>query len=252
MFDNTLKATLLPAPLIIKNFVKGEKHCNYEEYLLEFVNKSSYFLSKSQGASYIAPKSESKRECDCNSSHYELDFKLIASKTSLQGRSLYSSGITALNNGGIIMTGSSKVGKGSIQTTRIHAALRGYNFEQLCQLATNKIKKQGLENDIWELLDTLSTKKNLLLFFPYKFGFETSYDFDSGVEQIRQALQDDFKCTMEYRNFVSKDFDTYLCFIYDEHIVFLKEKNLDLCYMDAVQLSESPIYQKLLNYSWPF
>ena len=252
MIDKTLKAKLLPASLVIKNFVEGEQHCNYEEYLLEFINKSSYFLEKSQNALYIVPESESNCECDCNSLLYKLDFKLIASKTALQGRSIFSSGITTLNNGGIIMTGSPKVGNGSMQTTRIHAALRSYSFEKLCELAKNKSKKQGLENDIYEFLDTLSTKKNLLLFFPYQFEFETDYAFDLGVEQIRQALQDDFKVAMKYRNFICENFDTYLCFIYDEKIVILEEKDSDFCYIDAVSLDESPIYQKLLNYSWPF
>lgn len=45
MYDKSLRLTLLPAELIVKNFVKGEEKCNYECYLLELVNKSSFFAS---------------------------------------------------------------------------------------------------------------------------------------------------------------------------------------------------------------
>ena len=250
MVDQTMKAALLPATLIIKNFVSGEKHCNYEEYLLEFINKSPFFLEKSKGVSYVAPESESKGECDCNSTDYCIDFKLIASKTALQGRSIYSSGISTLNDGGIIMTGAPKVEKGSIQTTRIHAALRGYSVGDLLKLEASTSKKQGLENDIWELLGTLRTKKNLLLYFPYEFSFATNYEFLQGVEQIRQALQNDFHNALVYRKMHSDEHDTFFCFIYDGSVVFLEVRNAEFCVVDSLPLAESPLYIRLSDYSW--
>lgn len=76
MKDNTLTAHLLPSELIIKNFIQGEKNCNYEKYLLEFVNATSYFRAKSDGALYESPPSEEKGQCDCISPKYMLDFKL--------------------------------------------------------------------------------------------------------------------------------------------------------------------------------
>lgn len=90
MIDGNLREKILPPELTIKDFIKGEKQCNYEVYLLEFVNKSSFFRNKSNGENYIKPQSESNGECDCNSSIYELDFKLMASKTALQASSILS------------------------------------------------------------------------------------------------------------------------------------------------------------------
>lgn len=37
--DPRIKFKLLPPPTIIKNFVEGESDCNYENYLLELLNK---------------------------------------------------------------------------------------------------------------------------------------------------------------------------------------------------------------------
>ena len=39
----------LPASLVIKGFVSGAADCNYERYMLEFVNASGFFRSKSAG-----------------------------------------------------------------------------------------------------------------------------------------------------------------------------------------------------------
>lgn len=33
--NKKLRSGLLPAPMIIKNYVEGDENCNYEKYLLE-------------------------------------------------------------------------------------------------------------------------------------------------------------------------------------------------------------------------
>ena len=50
---------------------------NYEKYVLDFINNSSYF--KKYGT-FIHPISESNGECDAISEKYELDFKLFISQ----------------------------------------------------------------------------------------------------------------------------------------------------------------------------
>lgn len=52
MNDTTLAAHLLPPELIIKNFIHGEPDCNYEKFLLEFVNNSDFFV-KNQSCNFI-------------------------------------------------------------------------------------------------------------------------------------------------------------------------------------------------------
>ena len=137
---------------------------------MEFVNASDFFRAKSDGDIYQSPESEENGQCDCISTSYQLDFKLIASKTALQARSILYPSKTEIVKG-VIVTSEPKVKNSSIKATRIHAALRGYDFEGLRKLRITTIKKQGVENDLIELLETLETRKHLLLFFPYKFEF---------------------------------------------------------------------------------
>lgn len=133
--------------MIIKNYIHGDPDCNYEKYLLEFVNASDFFRVKSDGDIYQSPESEENGQCDCISTSYQFDFKLIASKTALQARSILYPSKTEIVKG-IIVTSEPKVKNGSIKATRIHAALRGYDFEGLRELRITAIKKQGVENDL--------------------------------------------------------------------------------------------------------
>ena len=247
MEDSTLKAFLLPAELIIKKFIHGEPDCDYQKYLLEFVNNSTFFRRKADGEVYEAPPSEECGHCDCISEKYKLDFKLIASKTLLQAMSILSTQKTVIAKG-VTITGTCKVPDTRMETTRIHAALRGYDFDALCELRERNIKKQGVENDICELLKTLETKKNLILFFPYRFRFDIEHEFLDAVKMIQTAISNDFRCSMQYRNYVAAEYDTYMVFIYDRNIVFMEEKENDFNYIDCVELTKSSVYQNLLRY----
>lgn len=151
-----------------------------------------------------------------------------------------------------MVIGSPKVKNCTIQATLIHVALRDYSYFQLCELRDQNPKKQGLENDICQFLMTLEKKKNWLLFFPYSFSFDTKYELKEGSTQIGPALNFDFRNAMKYRCHVAPEYDTYLCFIYSEHLVVLKEANEELSTVDYIALKKSPTYMKLLNYSKNF
>ena len=56
-------------------------------------------------------------------------------------------------------------------------------------------------------------------------------------------------CGKEYRNHVAPGLDTFLCFIYSEHLVVLKAQNETLSIVDYISLKSSPTYTKLLDYS---
>ena len=188
MYDKSMIAQLLPSEMIIKNYIHGDPDCNYERYLLEFVNASDFFRTKSGGDIYQSPESEENGQCDCIPTSYQLDFKLIASKTALQAKSILYPSKTEIVKG-VFVTSEPKVKNGSIKATRIHAALREYDFEGLQKLRTTTIKKQGVENDIIELLKTLETRKHLLLFFPYKFIFN---DIIDAIKLVLQTQSGEF------------------------------------------------------------
>lgn len=247
MYDKSLIARLLPSELVIKDFVYGDADCNYEKYLLEFVNASEFFRVKSNGGLYQAPMREDDGQCDCISTHYHMDFKLIASKTVLQARSILCARKTVIAKS-ITAVGAPVKKDGQIKATRIFAALRDYNLKGLYELRNNPDKKQGVENDIYELLTTLETKKNLLLFFPYEFIFDNKYELDEGIPQIVNALNNDFGESMKYRRLEGSGNDTYIAFIFNENIVFLQECADGLKYVDHVNLKKSPIFQNLMHY----
>lgn len=126
MYDKSMIAQLLPSEMIIKNYIHGDPDCNYERYLLEFVNASDFFRTKSGGDIYQSPESEENGQCDCISTSYQLDFKLIASKTALQAKSILYPSKTEIVKG-VFVTSEPKVKNGSIKATRIHAALREFS-----------------------------------------------------------------------------------------------------------------------------
>ena len=96
--DPRIKFKLLPPATIIKNFVDGEPDCNYENYLLELLNKSSHFKDKGQSP-FSKPLNENNGQCDAISKNYEIDFKLLSSSTRLQASHLFSPGISNYGDG---------------------------------------------------------------------------------------------------------------------------------------------------------
>ena len=94
--NKKLRSGLLPAPMIIKNYVEGDENCNYEKYLLEIVNASEMFRLLSGGKEYTAPDNEAHGENDANSEEYSLDFKLVESSSYLEAYKQYSAGIEVL------------------------------------------------------------------------------------------------------------------------------------------------------------
>ena len=238
---------LLPASLVIKGFVSGAADCNYERYMLEFVNASGFFRSKSAGDFYSAPESEAHGECDCISQRYQMDFKLIAGKTALQARSLMSNR-EAIDCHGVRVTGAPRAEAGSIRATRLHAALRNRTADMLPALRENPPKGRGVGNDVYELLKTLETRKNLLLFFPYELYFRQECSFSDGLARIQEALNDDFQCAMQYRIRAAAGFDTYMAYIYGRKLIFMQERNQRFFCVDCVDLKESAVYRRLARF----
>ena len=176
-----------------------------------------------------------------------MDFKLIASKTALQARSILCAKKSVIAKG-VIVNGAPTKKDGQIKATRIYAALRDYDLNGLYELRKNHDKQQGVENDVYELLTTLETKKNLLLFFPYEFVFDNKYELCEGITQIVNALNKDFRYSMQYRKCEGSSYDTYVAFIFNKNIVFLQECAEELKYVDHVNVRKSPIYISLLQY----
>lgn len=239
---SSLHFRLLEAPLIIKNYVAGDTACNYETYLTEIINASSWF-SSAFPLPFCLPPSESDGECDAYSDKYGLDFKIIASKTAMQARSIYSFQIIKMMDGAYAHCESK--GKGSMNTTRFPQAIRGQTIEQLLAIRKSATKKQGIENDIGEYFDTLEVEKNLLLFFPYRFSFEQPGDLQTDIRCIVKLCYEDFGTTLEYREKRYPSLDTFFVFLYDYYFVLCKWSKSSLRFLEAIPVERSNTFQHL-------
>lgn len=245
--DQTMRADPLPAPLIIRDFVKGEENSNYEKYLIELLNNSSWFSRHFPGV-FVSPSSESNGECDAFNEHYQIDFKLFASQTLLQARSLLDYQVVKLSNG-VIAHSTCRSEGNSIETTRLFAALRGKSLEDLHYIRKSNCKKNGIEKDIKTALKTLETQKNILLFFPYAFSFDTPHEFSAGIMSIQEALENDFSVAFVYRKEKAPQKDTYITCLYSESFLLFSVSNGRLSLCDSIETKKLKTYKLLEDYT---
>jgi len=255
MTYENMKIQFLPAGVVCKDFIKGIESYSYEDYLIEFVNQSDFFLAKSEGDRFIHPGEESHGECDCVSDAYQMDFKLAASKTKLQSKRLFSSQIHVGNGwtsyGGPQKEPGSK-GYKPIKATFLHVALRSLRQNDLDAISKSNVKQSGIENDLRHFVQCLQVNKNLFLFFPYNFFFDENNDFDLGLMLAVQGLNQDFCESMIYRQKECPEKDTFFAFLYAQHLVILEWRGEQLVYIEKIPIQRSPLFMKLLNYSDEF
>ena len=248
MISDELQMDILHAAFLNTNFITGEENCNYEKYLLELVNHSIYFREKSNFEEYTNPPSEANGECDCNSPTYQMDFKLLESTTRFQASKELTNQIQKFCEG---VTGHCTARKPNtkMQVTRLHAALRGCDCEELHDYLSKEYKYGTIENDIKTYVKLLTIKKNMLFFFPYRFSLKKQYSFKCAVESITSALEQDFKESNLFRGKYCMGYDTYLSYVYDDNLIVNKfEKGGKLQMVDTIYLFKSKTYCKLYEY----
>jgi hypothetical protein len=247
-----MKIDILPSGMIVDHFIQGIGPYRYSDYLLEIVNETPFFLDKSKGESYVNPFSEAHGECDCISTYYELDFKLIASKSKLQAKSIFSPQI--FYDKGVTYYCGSRVGSHCknyrpIQATRIFAALRSLSLEDLLRIRKRELGDNQAEYDIIQLMKTLETDKNLFLFFPYNIYFDENNDILLGQDIAIQGIEADFRQVLTYRAQLRPNRDSYLCFLYSHRFVLTVWENTSLLFVDAIPIEKSPLFMKLMEFS---
>lgn len=247
-----MKIELLPAGVTVDNFIKGIDPYRYSDYLLELINATPFFRKKSEGEVYVSPSSEAHGEWDCISKQYQLDFKLIASKTAMQARSIFSSQI--YYDKGVTTYCGSRVDSQSknyhpIEATRIFAALRPLSLEDLRRIRGQEEYDKQAERDVAWLLKTLETDKNLFLFFPYNFYFDENNDISLGQNLAIQGVESDFRQALAYRSDCCPNRDTYLSFLYVRQFIITVWENASLRFVDAIPIDKSPLFMKLLYFT---
>lgn len=248
MILDEIQMDILHAVFINKNFIENEDKCSYEKYLLELVNNSIYFREKSNFEMYEPPESEAYGECDCNSSFYKFDFKLLESTTRFQASRELTGQIEILGKG-VISYGSPRKQNTEMRINRLHVAIRDCSYEQLREYLLNEYEYGTIEKDIKTYVNLLNTQKNLFFLFPYKFSFKKKYNFRVALENINVALEKDFKESILFREKHCCKYDTFIAYIYEDNLIISKfEKNSSLQVVDVIYLFKSETYRALYDY----
>ena len=245
--ENILHLKILEPQFIIKRFVNGDEEiCDYEKYLTELINQCPNFMS-GFSSPFEQIKEQSNGEPDAISGNYGIDYKLVASTSTLQSSSILSSQILKKPDGRIIYSVSKKT-DGKIEATRLHAALRKKSTNELKRIIEKK-HQNSIEKDITQFLNKLKIKKNILLFFPFIFWYDPPYpDIKDGISEMLNALKNDFKCSFQYRQEEAKDFDTFFATIYQKSFVLTKVIGDSFLLLDIIDLKLSNTYTLLLSY----
>lgn len=238
---------LLQPSLVNRDFVKNEPKCNYEHYLLELVNQSSYFREKGHSL-FKPPEDESNGEYDANAKDYQIDFKLLASPSMFKLNNLYSASIQ--NMDAIMVFGKPKKTireDEEVCATWIHNALAIKNLSELeeIRLESWDMGDNMLEADIAQVLKTVEKQKNLLLFFPVITLVNSDKESFNLDDTLLYQLNHDFHEMFRYREKYGLDFDTYFTLLaYDQFYIYeLKDTSLRL--VEKISSSLLPTFMKL-------
>ena len=243
----------IPAAVILNKFITGEEDSNYEIFLLEYVNQSKYFQEKSMHEKYVSPKSESNGECDAISSHYKMDFKLLSSASYLQALRMTSNSVTNAIPG-VTLYGVPRTIGVEYTATWTHVLFRFKKLDDLLTIRCNEdnIVPKTDDYDVLNILKTMETKKNLLLFFPYKFSIDGKIEFDTMAKWIGNFLGNDFQELSRYREKVTEGFETYILTEYNKHFLLYSISSSGFEFLESFKASLLPTYQKLWEYADPF
>lgn len=241
-----LVLTPLPAQLIVKNFVVGECNSNYEKYMVEFLNHSSWFRNKVNRNTFEWKKEQDNGECDAYADAYGIDFKLLIAPTYGQAQSEYSSRIAVLANKIITIFPPNR--SGFMTAISICEALYDLSIEDLYNIESHHFKKETIEHDIQSIIKYVCKNKNILFVFPYEFSSKESNSMGVLIFHILEMLTHYFLSLFMIRQSRLHDKETYLsCFCLNT-ILFFQFDNGHFKYLDNVDTTKSEIYTKLQGY----
>lgn len=219
---------------------------------MEYLNQSHFFLEKSKHLEYKKHLDESNSEPDALTPSYSIDFKLLASTTLLRALRLTSPSITKLSEG-VTAYGISREPNKDYQGSQIHKIFRSLTLDSILQLQESQHRKSlSIEDDILNVLNTIETKKNLLLFFPYKFYIEKETELEKLTLIVKDALENDFIELAKYRSHTVPKFETYIITECNNFFLLFTFNPIGFEYIERININKLPTYIKLLNYSDPF
>ena len=139
---------------------------DYSDYIHFLdLNCSIFFMNKTRGEKLHWNEKQDHGECDAVTSVYSIDYKLLATNSSLQAKRETSGSITKIGDGCIAFGIGRHSAEENFTYIRTVAALREYSLEDLERISADS--EDRIEKNISVILKNVRTKKNLLLFYPY-------------------------------------------------------------------------------------
>lgn len=210
MFKTELIAKSFPFSLIVEPENIQDNNAKVdEEYLLELLNNSTYFLSKCNGKKFKPIISQSNGESDAFCDDYKIDFKRFESQKFFQMIREKGLRYSDYGNSSIV-----------IKPRNINKAIK-YKSIFTYAVESNNINIE-IDTEYTWIKKLLSTKKNLLLLYPYIFSKRNRRDEEITAIDVRNELYDVFFNFFEYRNKQCPNFDTFFVFIFDDNFCLFK------------------------------
>lgn len=240
MFKTELIAKSFPFSLIVEPENIQDNNAKVdEEYLLELLNNSIYFLSKFNGKKFKPIIFQSNGESDAFCDDYKIDFKRFESQKFFQ--MIREKGLRYSDYGN-----SSVV----IKPRNINKAI---NYKSIFTYAveSNNINIE-IDTEYTWIRKLLSTKKNLLLLYPYIFSKRNLRDEEITAIDVRNELYDVFFNFFEYRNKQCPNFDTFFVFIFDDNFCLFKLEDNILKLIEQISCRNVSTFMNKLSkvYFW--
>lgn len=240
----------LPPELIIDDFIEGYEPVSYEDYLTEFINNSALFLSLSQNRSYShTPKNQQNNgECDCCSSHYEFDFKLLGSQSGIYATRNLSFQKAYLAKG-ILATLIPRQIEG-MEITQTGNLLRRYSLGELLNIDACEVPKFNRdricpETDVKTILKIVKCKKNTLFYSTDFFYSDNNFFLEDIVETVQSYLNERFANLFRFRDRFVTDNDTFFAAIIQGYLCVALWQDDYIQFKDLISLSKSSVFSDL-------
>lgn len=210
-----------------------------EIYLLELLNCSSYFMSKSKGEKFKDIISQSNGEADAYCDEYEIDFKRFESNSFFQ--MLREKGLRYLEFKNSSLVCNSRDIKKDIKYKSIYRLAKESNETNI-----------EIDNQYSWIRKLLSTNKNILLLFPYVFSKQNFKNEEINAKEVGKELYEVFFNFFEYRKKQCPNFDTFFVFIFDDNFCLFKLEENILNFIEQISCRNISTFMKKLSkvYFW--
>lgn len=211
-------------PLAYIDSLSGPLYYNYEEMLLEILNKTKFKENYGRNKNFVLRmhNEQSNSEDDFYNSNYSGDFKRLMSSSCGHARSKLSERLMELS-----------VGLAMVRICNPKPMKYVDLLEFLCNLTTTKIfevlnknPKDDIDKEIEIFYKILKKRKNIVFFIPIFFGIDEKIDEDIDVENkinyICNAIVTSQLGWIKLRFEMVQDKDTFMILPIEDYFVIIK------------------------------